>query len=91
MPGVSLVGVDTAGGVITGRRQSRVTVNGHTVAVMGDDVASHAPCPAPASHCAAVMVQGSSRVTIDGIPIVRAGDAASCGHTATGQATHRDE
>ena len=84
MPGVARVGVDTAGGTQLGGGQSWVTIDGAAVVLVGDDVASHVPCPVPASHCAATMVGGSDWVTIDGIPICRAGDAASCGHTSTG-------
>ena len=84
MPDVSLVGVDTAGGTITGQLQSRHFEDGNPWSVIGDSVASHAPCPTPASHCAATMAEGSSGHFIDGIAVVRAGDAASCGHAATG-------
>ena len=84
MPGVSRVNADTAGGVINGGGQSWVTIDGDPVAVVGDAVASHAPCPTDPAHCAATMVQGSSWVTINGIPICREGDEASCGHAATG-------
>ena len=90
MPGVSLVNVHAAGGTITGQLQSRVFDRGSPVSVVGDSVASHAPCPVPPSHCAATMAEGSSRVFIDHIAVVRAGDTATCGHAATGSATHVD-
>ena len=90
MPGVSLVGVHAAGGTITGQRQSRVFVNGSPMSVVGDSVASHLPCPLVPVHCAPTMAAGSSRVFIDNIAVVRAGDAASCGHAATGLANHVD-
>ena len=90
MPGVSLVNVHSAGGTITGQLQARVYVEGSPMSVVGDSVASHAPCPVPASHCAATMAAGSSRVFIDGIAVVRAGDVATCGHAATGLAAHVD-
>ena len=85
-PAIALVSVDTAGGTITGGGQSWVAIDGSPVAVVGDAVASHPPCPNPSSHCAASMADGSSWVTIDGIPICRAGDSATCGHAATGSA-----
>ena len=91
MPGVSLVGVDTAGGTITGQLQSRVFVDGNPISVVGDPVAPHAPCPLVPIHCSATMAEGSPRVTIDGIPICRAGDEATCGHPATGQTHHVDD
>lgn len=88
MPGVSLVGVHSAGGIITGQLQSRVYVNASPMSVVGDPVAPHPP-PAP-PHQSATMAEGSSRVVIDGIAVVRAGDAATCGHVATGLANHVD-
>ena len=80
MPGIARVGVDSAGGVITGGGQSSVYVNGALAAVLGDAVAPHAP----GLHAAAVMVEASGTVFAGGIAVCRAGDAASCGHTATG-------
>ena len=91
MPGVSLVGVHAAGGTITGGHTVRDRIDGHPVALLGDAVAAHAPCPVVPVHCAATMAAGSSRTRIDGIPIVRAGDAASCGHAATGLASVTDD
>ena len=85
MPEVSLIGVHTAGGLITGAGHG-VNIDGAPVAVVGDPVVPHAPCPDVPSHCSAVMASGSRGVTIDGIPIIRAGDPASCGHGATGLA-----
>ena len=38
MPGIARVGVDSAGGTITGGGQSSVYVNGALVAVLGDAV-----------------------------------------------------
>lgn len=82
MPGVSRVGVDSAGGVIVGNLAPTVFVNGATVAVKGAAVESHPPVP---PHTGApVMVGSSGTVYAHGIPICRAGDAASCGHTASG-------
>lgn len=81
MPGISLVGVDAAGGVIIGGGQNFVKVNGAPVAVVGDAVAGHGKSP----HAAPSMTAGSSLMKINGIPVCRSGDAASCGHTASGQ------
>ena len=86
MPGVARVGADSAGGAQLGGGQDWVRIDGDLVVLVGDAVASHAPCPVPASHCAATMAQGSDWVRIDGIPICRAGDVASCGHASTGSA-----
>ena len=84
MPGVSRVGADSAGGTITGGGQSWVKIDGNPVALVGDGVAPHPPCPDVAVHCVATMAAGSGWVKIGGVPICRAGDAATCGHTATG-------
>lgn len=80
MPGVSRVGVDSAGGTITGPGVASVIVNGAPVSVIGDSVAGHGDEP----HASATMVAGSGTVIAGGIGVVRAGDAASCGDTATG-------
>lgn len=77
---VALVGVDSAGGTITGPGASQVRINGVPVALLGDRVASHGN----GSHSSASMVEASTVVRINGVGIVRAGDAASCGHAATG-------
>ena len=84
MPGVARVGSDTAGGTQLGGGQSWFSIPGGLVAVVGDAVASHPPCPKPPSHCAAVMAEGSAWGSIDGIAVCRAGDAASCGHASSG-------
>ena len=84
MPGVARVGADTAGGAHLGGGQSWVYTDGRLDVVQGDAVASHPPCPTAPAHCAATMVGASSWDYIDGIPICRSGDAASCGHPSTG-------
>ncbi len=80
MPGVSRVGVDSAGGTILGPGVASVIVNGSPVSVIGDSVAGHGDPP----HASPTMVAGSGTVIAGGIGVVRAGDAASCGHTASG-------
>ena len=55
MPGAARVGTDTAGGTQLGGGQGTVYVEGVLWVVKGDAVASHPPCPVPASHCAATM------------------------------------
>ncbi|MBN22495.1 MAG: hypothetical protein CL678_14520 [Bdellovibrionaceae bacterium] len=81
MPGITVVGLDSAGGTQLGGGQSFVKVNGAIVVVLGDGVAGHGKSP----HAGPTMVQGSSFVKINGIPVVRAGHAASCGHSASGR------
>jgi len=80
MPGISRVGTDTAGGTITGPGSSTVFVNGDKASLIGDAVASHGIGP----HGSATMAEGSTNVFASGTGVVRAGDAATCGHTATG-------
>lgn len=80
MPGVSRVGIDSAGGTITGPGVPSVIVNGAPISIIGDAVAGHGDGP----HSGPVMVAGSGTVFAGGIGVVRAGDAASCGDTASG-------
>jgi len=80
MAGVSRVGIDSAGGVITDTPDTKTTVSGAPIAVVGSHVASHGL----GAHASAVIISGASRTTANGIPVCRAGSIASCGHTATG-------
>ena len=84
MPGISRVGIDTAGGVIKGGGQAIATINGALIAVVGDKVEPHGK----GTHGDAEMVQGSAVFTINGIPVVLAGMKASCDDTATGDPKH---
>lgn len=80
MPGISRVGVDAAGGTITGNLAPTVFVNGSPIAVKGAAVAGHGPSP----HASPTMSGSSSTVYANGIQVCRAGDAATCGHAASG-------
>ena len=91
MAGVSLVTVHRAGGTIAGGVQGWFRVDGSPQSVVGDAVQSHPPCPSVRSHCAATMATGSTLQRIDGVPICRAGDTASCGHAADGLPWFRDD
>lgn len=79
---ISLVGQDSAGGVITGPGMPNWTWNGKPISVLGDAVAPHGD----GAHRSPSMVQGSPWMSINGIPVVHAGHLASCGHAATGSA-----
>lgn len=79
---VALVGVDSAGGVITGPGAVQLTVNGVLASLLGDRVAGHGN----GSHSAPTMVQGSTLLRVNGIPVVLQSHAASCDHRATGSA-----
>lgn len=83
MPGIALVGVHVAGGVITGPGASGFTIDGAPVAVLGDDVAGHGSGP----HTSPKMAQASTWMTWNGKPVCRAGNAASCGDQVNGHAT----
>lgn len=81
MPGITVKGADSAGGTQLAGGQSTWKVNGQPIVLLGDPVAGHGQSP----HSGPSMVQGSSWMTLHGIPVVRAGHLASCGHAATGQ------
>ena len=83
MPAITRVGVNQAGGVITGPGSSTVKAEGARVSLINDSVAAHGK----PTHTAPVMVGASSTVFATGKPVVRAGDSASCGHTANGAST----
>lgn len=55
------------------------------VAIVGCPVDPHAPCPVVPIHCKAVMAEGASWITIDGVPVCFMDHRASCGHPATGR------
>ena len=80
MPGISRVGTDTAGSTIVGNLAPTVLVNGSPVAVVGAAVAGHGRGP----HRSPVMDGSSGNVYANGILVCRAGDAATCGHPASG-------
>ncbi len=80
MPGVSRVGVDTAGGTIIEVLALSVFINNANVAVLGCAVQGHGLPP----HDAPIMAESSSTVFAEGIGVCRQGDNASCGHPATG-------
>lgn len=82
MPNVLRVGLDAAGGAITGNLSPTVTIGGVAVVVVGASVASHGIAP----HNAASMVGHSGTVSAGGRLICRAGDTASCGHAGSGGA-----
>lgn len=83
MPGISRVGQDSAGGIITGSGASSVYVNDKNISLINDSVTPHAPPKSP--HTASPkIVSASSTVFANGKPVVRQGDSASCGHTTSG-------
>jgi uncharacterized Zn-binding protein involved in type VI secretion len=80
MTGIARVGVDTAGNVIIGDLAPTVFVDGSPIVVLGATVTGHGLAP----HDSPTMSSGSSTVFANGIAVCRAGDLATCGHTASG-------
>lgn len=72
------VGVDSAGGLITGPGALTVFVNGSQMSLDNDSVAFHS-----GFHANAKMISGSVSVYAEGKRVCRAGDAATCGHTGS--------
>jgi uncharacterized Zn-binding protein involved in type VI secretion len=82
MHGVARRNTDVARGAQIGANQTWITVEDELWMILGDvnqphGVRPHVPGPD-------LMVQGSSWVTIDGIPVCREGHLAGCGHPTTG-------
>ena len=88
MPGISRATEDYAGSkeAVLIASQGTVFANKKAVIVNDDKVISHAPCGSPGgeAHCAAIMIAKTNKVFVGGIPVVNAGDLATCGHVATG-------
>lgn len=61
-------------------RTSKVTIDGGTPIRVGDEYELHA-CPDSSPHTS-TATGGSSKVTIEGLPAHRTGDAISCGSFA---------
>jgi uncharacterized Zn-binding protein involved in type VI secretion len=79
MPAKARVGIDTVGGgLIIGPGCTTVMVEGAPASIIGDAVAPHEPFEG--EHLTATLVEGSATVYAEGRPVVRLGDAASCGH-----------
>lgn len=73
---------DTAAGAQVGLNQDFVTVESVHWMVLGDVNAPHGfPPHIPGPDA---MAQGSSFVTIGGIPVCREGHCAGCGHPTSG-------
>lgn len=85
MPQVALVGVSTVSGgpgyefpgIITGIEGFDQFCDKDVVAVVGAQIEPHGP----GLHEAATMVEGSPDTRVNGLPLCRVGDLASCGCT----------
>lgn len=71
---------DVAGGPVVSVVQNWGFWNNRAILCVGDPVIPHGDSP----HNAAVMVTGSPWFTINGIPVCRTGDLASCGDVLAG-------
>lgn len=82
MPAIHRQGdANAAGAPVTNVPQGTVFANGSLVSVDGSSVADHGR----RAHDAPNTANGSATVFINGIPVNKAGDADTCGHTrATG-------
>ena len=78
MPGICRDNDAAVGDLIA--TQSTVFANAEKVVVNGNAVASHGISP----HNDATITAGSNNVFVGGVAVCNAGDAATCGHTATG-------
>lgn len=83
MPGVTKVSANQAKGAILGPGASSVFTEGQRTSLLGDKVAPHGKPP----HTSPTMVESSKTVFAQGKPVVRSGDAATCGHAANGSST----
>lgn len=87
MSQIALVGISTVfggpgattPGVILGPGGIMQFADGDIVSVVGDAIAAHGPDV----HTAAVMVTGSPDTFVNGKPLCRIGDLASCGCSVT--------
>lgn len=80
MPGITRVNADSAGGEIFEVLASSIYVNGCNVAVLNAHIVGHGVSP----HSGPMMIEASPDVYAEGKKVCRQGDAASCGHEATG-------
>ena len=78
MSNIATMSVNSAGGRHLNGGQRFVRLDGQLVIVVGDQVQSHG------THTQPSMVQGSQFVKINGIPVCREGDKASCGCESNG-------
>lgn len=93
MPAIAVCNVDqistghacSATAMIQGSKQTKVTIGGNPVAVLGDAIAPHTI--KAGNSCvphSSVINAGSSKVSIAGDPVARIGDSADAGAVITG-------
>ena len=83
MPGAVRIGdPNSAGGLATGAGAPSVKINGRSACTPGTNVTPHPCCPRPRckKHCFAKTTRGSSKVNVEGKPLIYVGSPDSCGH-----------
>jgi len=83
MPAVQRQGDPNGSGGINTSGVASVRVNGRPIVVPGISVTPHPCCGDPGCviHCSAVTCGGSGSVRAGGQPVIRDGDADTCGHS----------
>ena len=73
---------NSAGGIAIGTGASSVLINGRPACVPFTSVTPHPCCGARgcAKHCAARTTLGSTKVFVEGKPLIYVGSPDSCGH-----------
>ena len=79
MSGIARVTQDSAVGLITGVLAPNVFINGKPIALRGATVTPHGV----GSHSNSILDGSSLTLYVNGIPVCREGDLASCGHPIT--------
>ncbi len=82
MPKAALNGISIAGGPVEASA-TKTKIEGIEPARLNDTVGAHGDSP----HNKPTVAQASSKVIIEGIPVSRVGDAASCSHAIEGGAS----
>lgn len=83
MPGAVRIGdPNSAGGIAVGAGAPSVKINGRSACTPGTSVTPHPCCPRRgcAKHCAARTTRGSTKVFVEGKPLIYVGSSDSCGH-----------
>lgn len=83
MSAIALVGKSTAGAVIVGPGSSTVFADGSPISLNGDRVQNHSPSDSPHGRSPTV-ISSTGGVFVEGKPVVRVGDRATCGHSVSG-------
>ena len=82
MPGVAVQDLDAAGGAQLGESNTAFRIGGKNIVSVGDRVASHGDVPHSPTPS---MIEGEDWYRINGAPVCRDGNLASCGHATSGR------